>query len=52
MYGSLAEKQLEEAFERVTEDAQAAFGDGAMYVEELGGLILVTHRTVLHLVRE
>ena len=51
VYGSLTE-QLENAFERVTENAQAAFGNGAMLVEELGGVIVVTHSIVLHLIRE
>ena len=30
-----AEEELEDAFERATKEAQAAFGNGAMFVEKL-----------------
>ena len=32
---SNAEEELEDAFERATKEAQAAFGNGAMFVEKL-----------------
>ena len=35
VYGSLAEEELEDAFDRATKEAQAAFGNGAMFVEKL-----------------
>jgi len=31
----IAEEELEDAFERATKEAQAAFGNGAMFVEKL-----------------
>ena len=33
--GALAEEELEDAFERASKEAQAAFGNGAMFVEKL-----------------
>lgn len=35
VYGSLAEEELEDAFDRATKEALAAFGNGAMFVEKL-----------------
>ena len=32
---AFAEEELEDAFERATKEAQAAFGNGAMFVEKL-----------------
>ncbi len=33
--GALAEEELEDAFERASKEAQAAFGNGSMFVEKL-----------------
>jgi pyruvate carboxylase len=35
LHAFFAEEELEDAFERATKEAQAAFGNGAMFVEKL-----------------